>query len=70
MMAEATVYRALKRLRRLRLIYVINRIQKKHNGRVMFRGGPRAVLYGLPDASVNQINDAVERYYNYRRQEV
>lgn len=70
LLPEATVYRALSRLRRLGLITELKKLDTKDKkGKIMIRGGPRPVLYALPFVGNGKVIEAEERYYKYRGEE-
>jgi predicted transcriptional regulator len=57
--AEATVYRALKRLRSLNIVVPALKIAKIKNS----KGGPRPTVWALKDSSKREISNALKLHY-------
>lgn len=58
-MPEATTYRALKRLRSLRIIVPALKVAKIKSS----KGGPRPTIWSLEDASTDEISTAIKLHY-------
>ncbi len=61
-MPEATVYRALKRLRAIGVLVPVLKVSKvKHS-----KGGPRPTIWALEDALPNEVAEALKLHYQLR----
>ncbi len=58
-MPEATVYRALKRLRALGIISPAIKVSKVKNS----KGGPRPTVWALPNASTDEVANALKLHF-------
>jgi len=59
-MPEATVYRAMKRLKSLGIIEPAIKMRKAK----VSRGGPRPTVYALQGSSTDEVADAIRLHYN------